>query len=188
MAERGIDNVTFADIARTAGQRNNSVVPYYFVDRTGLLRAILAKHTEPIGTRRSAMLEAIGDDATVRDYVRALVLPIAHEVQHGDGGDCFVRIAAHMLGHPEYAMDELGARHTPTTLRLERGLRRASKLSPSRYALRLDLVLTVLYHGLADHSRLLADEQTPPRERTRFLENLVDVIEAMLLPPVGDAR
>lgn len=188
MADRGIDNVTFAQIARAAGQRNNSVVPYHYGDRVGLLKAVLARHTEPIGRSRSAMLDIIGADAPLREYVRALVLPIVTEIESGDGGDAYVRIAAQMLGHPDLDIDQLGARHTAATTRLETGLRKASGLSAHQFSMRIDLILTVLYHGLADRSRLLADQSTSPATRRRFVDNLVDVIEAMVQPPTSSSR
>lgn len=179
MAERGIDNVTFAEITKAAGQRNNSAVPYYFGDRAGLIRAILAKHTAPIADRRQLMLDAMGPDPTLHDLADALVTPIADEVIHADGGAAYVRIVAHILGHPDLRLDDLGARQTPVTKRLESGFRRAANLPPDVLEVRNDLVVTIVYHGLADRSRELADPRTSDTTKRRFVDNLVDVIEAV---------
>ena len=81
MAERGVDNVTFAEITRAAGQGNNSAVPYYFGDRLGLIRAVLEKHTEPIATQRAVLLDALPADPDLRTAVVALVEPVAQRVQ-----------------------------------------------------------------------------------------------------------
>jgi AcrR family transcriptional regulator len=179
MAERGIDNVTFAEITRAAGQRNNSAVPYYFGDRAGLIRAVLAQHTGPIAERRRGLLDAIDPDPTLHQLADALVTPIAEEVMHAEGGAAYVRIVAHILGHPELRLDDLGARQTPVTKRLESGFRQAANLPPDVLEVRNDLVVTIVYHGLADRSRELADPGTAEATKRRFVDNLVDVIEAV---------
>src|SRR5262245_10052554 len=46
-AERGIAAVTFIDISRAAGQRNNVAIPYHFGDRDGLVGAITRYRAQP---------------------------------------------------------------------------------------------------------------------------------------------
>ena len=45
-AERGIENVSVAEIVRAAGQRNASAVNYHFGNRNDLLHAVLASRGE----------------------------------------------------------------------------------------------------------------------------------------------
>jgi AcrR family transcriptional regulator len=186
MAERGVDNVTFAEVTKAAGQRNNSAVPYYFSDRLGLVRAVLEKHTVPIAAHRSRLLDALGPDPALRTVVVALVEPIAHEVRHGEGGDDYVRILAHLDSHPDLDPAELGAGATPVTRRLNRMLVAAMPPLPrSVLQLRLELLVSMLFHGLAAQARTLADPMVPARRKELFLANLVDAIEALLTAPVS---
>jgi AcrR family transcriptional regulator len=186
MAERGVETVTFAEITKAAGQRNNSAVPYYFGDRLGLVRAVLEKHTVPIAEHRRRLLDDLGARPTLREVVVALVDPIAHEVRHGEGGDDYVRILAHLDSHPDLDPAELGAGATPVTRRLNRMLVTAMPSLPGPVRqLRLDLLVSVLFHGLAAQARTLADPTVGERRKTLFLSNLVDTIEALLTAPVS---
>ncbi len=56
-AERGIDNVSLAEIVRAADQRNASAVHYHFGSRDEVLRALLARHVPDIADRRHQLLE-----------------------------------------------------------------------------------------------------------------------------------
>jgi AcrR family transcriptional regulator len=186
MADRGLDAVTFAEITQAAGQRNNSAVPYHFGDRRGLVRAVLAKHTAPIAARRTEMLDELGSRATLRELVAALVRPIVMEVEHAEGGTDYVQVMAHMLSHPELDAAELGER--PVARRLGRLIEEAvPQLPPSVHNTRMDLVMSVLFHGLADHARSLLDESADPLQRQIFVENLIDSIEALLVAPPSAA-
>ncbi len=186
MAERGVDNVTFAEITKAAAQRNNSAVPYYFGDRLGLVRAVLEKHTVPIAEHRTSLLDALGPQPALREVVVALVEPIAHEVRHAEGGDDYVRILAHLDSHPDLDPAELGAGATPVTRRLNRVLVGTMPPLPRPLLqLRLDLLVSVLFHGLAAQARSLADPTVGERRKELFLANLVDAIEALLTAPVS---
>ncbi|WP_051785879.1 TetR/AcrR family transcriptional regulator [Endozoicomonas numazuensis] len=78
IAERGLDAVSDREIARAAGQKNNSAVQYHFGDRAGLINAILDYRMIPLNQKRHEMLDEIlsGDEApTTRDLVKVLVIP-----------------------------------------------------------------------------------------------------------------
>ena len=184
MADRGVDNITFAEITQAAGQRNNSAVPYYFGDRLGLIRAVLERHTTPIAERRSRLLDALGPTSNLRDAIVALVEPIVEQVQTCPGGDDYVRIVAHLASHPDLDPAELGAGSTPVTRRLNAALVASCPALPPRlFALRMDLLLVLLFHGLADDARTLADPAVKARTTRLFIENLIDTIEAVLVAP-----
>jgi AcrR family transcriptional regulator len=77
IAERGFD-VPLRDIARAAGQRNNSAVNYHFRSRQDLLDAVVARRLLPMELERERMLAEL-DDAETRDVhalMRVLVLPL----------------------------------------------------------------------------------------------------------------
>lgn len=188
MAERGVDNVTFAEITTAAGQRNNSAVPYYFGDRLGLIRAVLERHTVPIAERRALLLDALGATSALRDAIVALVQPIVEQVQTHPGGADYVRIVAHLASHPDLDPAELGAGSAPVTRRLNATLAAGCSDLPRRlYSLRMELLLVVLFHGLADHARTLADPKVHARTKRLFVNNLIDTIEAILVAPPSGA-
>ena len=54
-AERGVDNVSIAEIVRAAGQRNTSAVHYHFGSRDEVLRAVLARHVSRAGGAASSI-------------------------------------------------------------------------------------------------------------------------------------
>lgn len=184
MAERGVDNVTFAEITRAAGQGNNSAIPYHFGDRLGLIRAVLEKHTEPIAAQRAVLLDALPADPDLRTVVMALVEPVAQQVQFAEGGDDYVRILAHLVSHPELDPREVGAGFTPVNRRMNMVLVAAMPPLPRAVLdLRLELLVSLLFHGLAGQARMLADHRVGARRKQLFVENLVDTIEATLAAP-----
>src|SRR5690606_31652146 len=56
-ARRGYHEVTLADIRKSAGQHNSSVIAYYFGTKEGLLRAVLAHRLPAVDADRSAVLD-----------------------------------------------------------------------------------------------------------------------------------
>jgi AcrR family transcriptional regulator len=56
-AERGVDNVSIADIVRSADQRNASAVHYHFGSRDDILLAVLTRHVGELAQRRLALLK-----------------------------------------------------------------------------------------------------------------------------------
>jgi AcrR family transcriptional regulator len=83
-AERGIADVSIAEIVREAGQRNASALHYHFGSRDGVLVALLERHIPDIRKRRVELLEHAlaqpGGD--VRSAVEAIVRPLT-EFAHG---------------------------------------------------------------------------------------------------------
>jgi AcrR family transcriptional regulator len=78
IATRGYE-VPLRDIAVEAGHRNNSAVQYHFGNREGLIAAIVARRLGPMELVRSQMLKALAaqeDEASIRDLISVLVLPI----------------------------------------------------------------------------------------------------------------
>jgi AcrR family transcriptional regulator len=84
-AERGIADVSIAEIVRSAGQRNASALHYHFGSREGVLVALLERHIPDIRQRRLELLDAArnrpADDARVA--VEAVVRPITEFARRG---------------------------------------------------------------------------------------------------------
>ena len=86
-AERGVANVSLAEIVRAADQRNRSALHYHFGGRDQVVEAILARHVPALRERRLALLAtaqaAPPDDVRSVAYARVGPVPL---VAHGGGG------------------------------------------------------------------------------------------------------
>jgi AcrR family transcriptional regulator len=185
-AERGIDSVSIAEINRAARQRNASALQYHFGGKEGLIHAILDKHTPGIEQQRHAMLDEIEASGRpqLRGLVEALVRPVAAKLEDPDGGIAFLRLSAQLVGHPQYPLMELSTR------RVNRGQDRIHRLTAqacpelpaSLWTSRWLLVVGLLFHGIADYSRLAArrERDLPLPARQVFVEDLIDSILAVV--------
>jgi AcrR family transcriptional regulator len=80
IAQRGLAAVSLRDVQLAAGQRNRSAAAYHFGSRHGLIEAVVTSRMALVSERRAELLAGIddvGDQASLRDLVEALVLPIA---------------------------------------------------------------------------------------------------------------
>lgn len=194
-AQRGIEAVSLNEINRAGGQRNSNACQYHFGSKEGLLQAIRDKHVLAIVARRNEMLdriEATGDN-DLRAVVRAFVHPVAQQLCEPDGGQEFIRINAQLIVPHTLAVQEQTAMplRTPGTDRLARVLRNAV----AAYALpepivqqRLLMAAMLLFHGLADHSRMLeATRRNDVSIDTElFVNDLEDSIVALLSAPLSE--
>lgn len=77
-AEHGVDGVGVREIVEAAGQRNAGALHYYFGTKDELVEELVLDGAKLIDAARQAMLnqmEARGGPHTVREVIRALVLP-----------------------------------------------------------------------------------------------------------------
>lgn len=75
-ARHGIDAVSNRRIAEHAGSANHSAVGYHFGTRDDLIRALLLRHTEAMGTIRRQLVDQLGPRATTRDIIGCRLLPL----------------------------------------------------------------------------------------------------------------
>jgi AcrR family transcriptional regulator len=75
VAEHGFE-VPLRDIAKAAGQRNNSAVNYHFHSRQDLVDAVVARRLLPMELERERMLGELDADADAHALMRVLVLPL----------------------------------------------------------------------------------------------------------------
>jgi AcrR family transcriptional regulator len=103
-SERGIDAVSLREINAAAGQRNATALQYHFGDRSGLLRAVMAKHQPEVEARRHALLDEIEGSASVdlRMLAAALVRPPASKLADGRA---YLRITAQLINRPDPQFD-----------------------------------------------------------------------------------
>ena len=77
IAEHGFE-VPLRDIAKAAGQRNNSAVNYHFRSRQDLVDAVVARRLLPMELERERMLDELDadDPADAHALMRVLVVPL----------------------------------------------------------------------------------------------------------------
>ena len=101
IAERGLQAVSVRDITGTA-DANSAAIHYHFQSKEGLVLAVLADRAEALQERRSAHLDNLDADFSVRDLARAMVLPTI-ELTGGDepsGAATYVGFLAALLEEP----------------------------------------------------------------------------------------
>lgn len=189
-AERGVDGVSLSEINKASGQRNANACQYHFGTREGLLQAIVDKHVPGIAARRDALLDQLEADnnETIAGLTDALVLPVVEKLHDPEGGDCFIRVNAqlidrHMLAYFNDGVGELTApgqaRFVATINRVLSGIPRGLRQQ------RLHFASILLFHGLADHSRL-QDKLMGKNEQINehfVVHTLRDSIYAILAAP-----
>ncbi len=148
-AHHGIDAVTLTDIRRAAKQRNNSAIAYHFGSKDRLLQAVLDKHQPAIDQRRDALLEPLdtGGAPTAQIIAEALVLPLAEKLEDANGGAEFLQIQAQLLSRGDRRTTRAAR---PAAKRLSQLLQQADVAD---YPNTINLLLTLVLHGLADQSR-----------------------------------
>jgi AcrR family transcriptional regulator len=183
-SERGIDSVSVAEINLAAGQRNKTAAQYHFGDKTGLLRAVLDKHLPELMRQRDERLQALDRSTgwTVQGVVRALLEPLASKLTDPDGGREFLRISAQLASSYTQALEGVHVELFPSGL--FDPIRKArdaflTHLPPTVAAQRVSLAISMMLHGLAEHSR---DKR---RNTPLFLRNLEDCLVAMCNAPMS---
>ncbi len=183
-AERGIDNVSLAEIVRAADQRNASAVHYHFGSRDDVLVALLSRHVPVIAARRHELLERArsrpaGD---VRAAAEAVVRPITEFAQRGWRERAYLQIGSEMAG----AID----RTTPDIRRLlsqtdghtawELLEERCPEVPPDLWRVRREICIAFIGRAAADRARLLdrgdAGRTDDVLSDDRFVDNLIDMV------------
>jgi AcrR family transcriptional regulator len=99
-AERGIEGVSLREINLAAKQRNTSAAHYHFGSKEALVDAIFEYRRGEVGQWRDEYLDELErtDSANdVRSLARALVMPLAREMQRGDDGSHYLPFLAHLF-------------------------------------------------------------------------------------------
>lgn len=171
-AERGIDGVSLREINVAAGQRNTTALQYHFGDRTGLLKAVLARHRPGIEEHRHRLLDSCD---SLRDLSAALVRPEAAKLADPDGGRDYLRIVEQLVqrgrpdadpGHSVNRWRELAAQRLPEV---------AVRLHQRFMAIR------VTYVELARRA-----SAAPAKDDRLFTSHLIDVVSAVLTAEVSE--
>lgn len=189
IAVHGLD-VPLRDIAKAAGNRNNSAVHYFFGSRAGLIAAILQRRTDALEATRMSMLadyELLGASNDLRGLVEMLVRPIVDIARRGEGSHYgrFLDVArAHPAVVASARLHEDGSAAVRIIVtRLEAGL---DDLEPARRPLRLRSMATAMFGLIADHEEACEHDTAPPGAVDDIIDMLTGLITANLNPRLED--
>ena len=180
-ATHGVSAVSLREINREAGAKSASAVQYHFDDRTGVLKAILAKHRPDIESRRHAVLdhcEAAGA-TELRDLAAALVRPLASKLADPDGGPEYLQINAELVNRPRPLVDPSPPNPTDSIDRWR--IIVEPRLDPE--AVRLHRRFTVIRFTAAELGRRAST--APHTDDRLFVEHLIDLTTALMAAPVS---
>jgi AcrR family transcriptional regulator len=177
-AEHGVDNVTLLDIARAAGQKNRNAPQYHFGDKAGLINAVLDKHSDLISVRRREMVEALRarKSHTLKDLVKAYVMPVAMHVDTTDNSLTYLLINSQLMTSGSFAglTQERTARY-PELPQLAKMMHlKIVAGSRAERDSKIQLIQTMLFHGLA------AFYASGARHNQCFIQTLCESVEAVL--------
>jgi AcrR family transcriptional regulator len=191
-AERGVDNVSIAEIVRAAHQRNASAVHYHFGSRDEILRSVLARHVPAIAQRRRELLElARGRPARdVRSAAEAVVRPITEFAQRGWRERAYLQIGSELTGAIDRTSAEIRDLLMQTAGYAAWDLfgERCPKVPPRLWRARQELCIVFIGRAAADRARRLDQGgKHDVLSDDRYVDNLIDmVIGAMTAPHRGD--
>lgn len=185
LAARGIDSVSLREITRAAGQANVSALQYHFGDRTGLLRAIIAKHRADTEPHRHALLdqyEAAGSQ-DYRGLASALVLPLVAKLADPDGGREYLQINCDLYTRPQSMIEDLVPWSDPTNS-MRRWHRLLDPLLPVDEKTVLHSRFPAIRFAFVELARRA---MAPPRRDDRlFASHITDLVAALLTAPPSE--
>ncbi|MCV7174306.1 TetR/AcrR family transcriptional regulator [Mycolicibacterium sphagni] len=183
IAEHGFE-VPLREIAKAAGQRNNSAVNYYFRSRQDLIDAVVARRLVPMEGERQALLDRMSDEqmADAHAVLRILVEPFFHS--EGTHYARFLEVVRIRLNkEPQSPAESAWPRILDALARLVPLRDRTARES------RVGAVATAMFALLADHERRVeAGDDPRGQERSDSgdeggadsVEELVTMLAAML--------
>ena len=180
-AERGIDNVSLAEIVRAADQRNASAVQYHFGRRDEVLRALLARHVPVIAERRHQLLDEAqsrGGDG-VRAAAEAIVRPVTEFAQRGWRERAYLQIGSEMTGAVDRTTPEIRQLLAQTEGHQAWDLlrRRCPGVPADLWRVRRGICIAFIGRAAADRARQLdRGDEGDVLSDDRFVDNLVDMV------------
>ncbi len=180
---RGLAAMTLRDVQLESGQRNKSVVQYYFGSRRGLIEAVMDARMGPLNTQRLAVLEQLGDRAPTRGLVGALVLPLADAATRAPGS-YWARFLLQGSFDPT-VRDLVRASFTASSYRAVRTKLIASldSVPPEVRSHRVDRMVEFMLVALASAEEARNAGRLGEADAPRYVADLVDMCSAMLSAP-----
>jgi AcrR family transcriptional regulator len=187
LGEFGIEGVSLRQIGAATGQGNNSAVQYYFGDKAGLIREIIARRVAGFEPRRRRMLDAAAAEGRlgdVRTLLEIIYMPLAELVDEA-GRHTYARFMMQFLtrfqhqpgvSHPGWAPDSAATEAVTLLAACLPHLRGAA------LARRINRVGGLFFNALIDRDNALAHgAESEPEEA--FRSDLLTMMEAAIRCP-----
>jgi len=190
LAEHGIDGVSLRQIGAATGQGNNSAVQYYFGDKAGLVREIIARRVAAFEPRRQQLLDAAaaqGRLGDIRTLLEIVFLPLT-EATDADGRHVYIRFMMQFLtrlqyqegfGHPGWAPDSAATR---AVMLLADCL---PLLKGEALATRINRVGGLFFNAVVDRDNAIARGRSAEPDSLFFADVFAMMTAAIKVPPSG---
>jgi AcrR family transcriptional regulator len=187
-AERGIDNVSIAEIVRAAHQRNASAVHYHFGSRDEILRSVLARHVPAIADRRRELLELAQSKPArdVRAAAEAVVRPVTEFAQRGWRERAYLQIGSELTGALDRTSSDIRDLLMQTAGYAAWDLfgQRCPKVPADVWRARQELCIVFIGRAAADRARRLdKGGEHDVLSDDRFVDNLIDMVIGSMAAP-----
>jgi AcrR family transcriptional regulator len=189
-AERGIDNVSLAEIVRTANQRNASAVHYHFGNRDEILRALLARHVPAIADRRRQLLEQARSKPArdIRSAAVAIVRPVTEFAQRGWREWAYLQIGSELTGALDRASPDIQElmKQTAGYAAWKLLRERCPKVPADLWKVRREICVVFIGRAAADRARALDQGSSHDvLSDDRFVDNLIEMVIGAMTAPHG---
>jgi len=187
-AERGIENVSAAEIVRAAGQRNASAVIYHFGTRDDLLLAVLAREIPALAERRRELLERAHRSDAMRAEAEAIVRPVTEIAQRGWRERAYLQIGSEVLGMIDRTTPEIRELLNDTAGYEAWDLLRSrtSGIPKDVWDERQDICIVLIGRAAADRARKLDHGgEHPVLSDDAWVSNLIDMVIGAMTAPVS---
>ena len=190
-AERGIDNVSIAEIVRAADQRNVSAVHYHFGSRDEILRSVLARHVPAIADRRRQLLEQARSRPArdVRSAAEAVVRPVTEFAQRGWRERAYLQIGSELTGAIDRTSPEIREllMQTAGYAAWELFGERCPEVPADLWRVRREICIVFIGRAAADRARRLdRGGEHDVSSDDRFVDNLIDMVIGAMTAPHRD--
>lgn len=187
-AEHGPDGVSLRDIAREAGQRNNSAVHYHFGGRRELVTEVFRRRMEPINSRREQQLQEAdrtGESARLDRLVEIMLLPLADHVRGGGSGSTYAQFMVRAMPTVDFDSERF-TQINAVQRELGRRIRAlVPHLADDAFERRVRLALTMAVSALADFERRWNTGLVDDQDLGPTMDEIVAMTVAALQAPGG---
>ncbi|MBF4585707.1 TetR/AcrR family transcriptional regulator [Curtobacterium sp. VKM Ac-2887] len=189
-AQHGTSAVTNRQIVELAHQRNNAAVAYHFGGRTDLIQAIVHRHQGAIETVRDDAVAAISGSTDARDWMDALVRPLAIHLDTLPHPTWYARFSSQLVNDPAHrTIIVREALDAPSLHQVMAGLDRCRPaLTDQVAARRKQMCSQLMILGYAEREQQAAGEPGSSAEWLTFARELTDALTGLWLAPSSAAE
>ncbi|CAN5309775.1 TetR/AcrR family transcriptional regulator [soil metagenome] len=187
-AEHGLFAVSNRQVSEAAGQGNNAAVGYHFGTKADLLRAIVHKHNTAVEQLCQQMVEQVGAQPELRDWVECLVRPLAAHLTELGSPTWYARFSAQLMPDPAHRdLVSVESLTSSAVLMIIEGLTRClPDLAPEVRVERNAMARQLIVGTFAERERALAaGDPTPHRSWDAMATSLVDAITGLMSAPAS---